>query len=143
MVLFAALVTCPTLIGIALFLPLLSEQHPVAAALTSLVDLAHNVTTGEALQVALFGTMIPLTLLIGLAIPALIRKRLILPQGVFSGITRLAAPTAVLLALAYVVMLNRTILLDVDASHAISDAARNDLQWVLTHSGEPHQAPNH
>ncbi len=134
----SALVVCPALICITLFTPLLSAQHPVAAALTSLVDLAHNVTTSEALQVALFGTLVPLTALIGLAVPALVRKQLMLPR-VCQGMMRLAAPTVVILALAYVVMLDRTIALDGEASRAISDAARNDLQWMLTHSGDPPQ----
>jgi hypothetical protein len=133
---FTALIICPTLLCIGLMWPLLSSQHPVAAALTSMVDVTHNVTTGEALQVALFGAMAPLIALIGLSIPALLRKKPVLPQ-VYRGLNRLSAPIVGCLALAYVVSLNRTIILDIEASRAISDAARNDLQWVLTHSGDP------
>lgn len=134
------LFTGPTLVGIYFLRPFLSTQHPVASALTSLVDVAHSINVTEALQVALFGSMAPLSAMVGLSVWALTRKGPVAPQ-VFTGVKRLAAPTIACLAFAYVVMLNRTILLDVDASRAISDAARNDLQWVLTHSGESSPEP--
>jgi hypothetical protein len=134
----AVMVTCPSLTAIILFWPVLSAQHPVAAALTSLVDVSHNVSTAEALQAALFGTMTSCTVLAALTIDALMRKRPVL-SNLCSGLTRLGPPIVICLTLAYVVSLNRTILLDAEASRAISDAAKNDLQWVLTHSGE---APN-
>jgi hypothetical protein len=40
-----------------------------------------------------------------------------------------------LLLLTYFVVLNQTLRLDASASQAINLAARDDLQWVLTHSG--------
>src|SRR5205085_962447 len=52
---------------------------------------------------------------------------------VLVGLRRMALPALACLALVYLLLLNRTLRLDAAAGSAIDMAARNDLQWVLTH----------
>ncbi len=111
----------------------LSAQHPVAAALTSLVDVAHNLSLRETFIHALMACAVPLLAMIGLLAACIIKRKTALATSA-RGMLTMAPATIMMLGLAYVVLLNRTLMLDTEASRAISEAAKNDLQWVLTHS---------
>ncbi len=52
------------------------------------------------------------------------------------GLRRIALPTITCLVVVYLVLLQRTLLLDTRSSRAINEAAKNDRQWVLTHVNE-------
>lgn len=115
--------------------PFLSTLHPVAAALTSLVYMSRTTTVLESYQIALVACGLPLLLMVALTTIALVRNRPIVASIAEWGY-RASPAIAMCLVLAYLVQLNRTIMLDAKASRALSEAAQNDLQWVLTHSSQ-------
>jgi len=128
-----ALLLIPGLITLYLLRPALSNLHPVAALLTSLMGGVRTLTAQGAIQIALLGYALPLAALLTASLWALLR-RLSPLAGALVGARRLALPAVACLAFAYLLVLSRTLRLDAAASRAINEAAQNDLQWVLTHS---------
>lgn len=131
----ATFITMPALLALAILRGYLSGLHPIATALTSLVDAPHSAGVKDTLQLALLACAIPITTITCLTLIALGRKRSIL-ASVTGGIARLMPSVAACLLIGYLALLNRTLSIDSQASRAISEAAQNDLQWVLTHSGD-------
>ena len=112
---------------------LFSSLHPVALLLSSMMGIAPPTTGLYALQVGLLACALPLVLVVSLCAWALRRGFAVLPTVVY-GLRRMFAPALTALALAYLLLLNQTLRLDAEATHAINEAARDDLHWVLTHS---------
>lgn len=111
----------------------LSAQHPIAAALTSLVDVGHNMSIRETFMHALMACGVPLLAVFGLLVMSVFKRKMAVATSA-RVLVAMTPATIMVLGLAYVVLLNRTLMLDSEASRAISEAAKNDLQWVLTHS---------
>ena len=126
----AALSGCLTV----LYRPLLSTMHPVAAALYSLTDTSLIVNQHAAFCLAITACVTPAFILLGQGMSVFIRRR---TRGGDVGspfVLRTAVPCMICILGLYVALMNRTLLLDRQYSKALSDAARNDLQWVLMHS---------
>jgi hypothetical protein len=128
-----ALLLIPGLVTLYLLRPALSNLHPVAALLTSLMGGVQTLSAQGAIQIALLGYALPLSVLLDASLWAEFR-RLSPLAGALVGVRRLALPAIACLAFAYLLVLSRTLRLDAAASRAINEAAQNDLQWVLTHS---------
>ena len=107
--------------------------HPVALLLSSMMGIAPPATGLYALQVGLLACALPLLLIVSLCLWALWRDFPIAVALVY-GLRRLFLPALAALALAYLLLLNQTLRLDAEATHAINEAAKDDLHWVLTHS---------
>lgn len=113
--------------------PVLSSLHPAAVLLTSLMGDVRTVTPGDALELALLVVGLPLIIALAAGLWGMYRN--ISPMaGALIGLRRMTLPIIACLVLTYLALLNRTLLLDAQASRAIQKAAKNDLQWVLTHS---------
>jgi hypothetical protein len=123
----------PGLIALYLLRPQLSGLHPVAALLTGLTGTPPMLTAQNALGIGLLGCALPLAFCLASALWAFLR-RLSPLAGALVGLRRMALPALACLALAYLLMLSRTLRLDNAASHAINEVAQNERQWVLTHS---------
>ena len=132
--LFALPVALLAGLSTVVFRPLLSAMHPVAAALYSLTDTSLIVNQRAALELAATATIAPALVLLLQGISVYLRRRNS-DRAIGSPFAlRAAVPSLICLILLYVALLNRTVLLDKQYGRALSDAARNDLQWVLTHS---------
>ncbi len=130
-----------------LFLPLLillydrryylSSLHPVAVLLTSIMGISPSPSAKDACQIALLGCGLTPALLLLVALWSSYRRA---EPGLalLTGISRLLMPMLLCLSLAYIGLLNQTLHLDSATSHALNEIAQNDLQWVLTHSGDAH-----
>jgi hypothetical protein len=113
----------------------LSALHPVATLLTSLTGAPRATGVRDSMELALLASALPL--LLPLACAAWAFHRGVPPfAGAILGLRKLALPCLVCLVCAYAVLLNRTLILDAEASKAIQKAAQNDRQWVLTHGVE-------
>jgi hypothetical protein len=124
----------PGLVALYFLRPHLSSAHPVATLLASLMGSGRERTAVEAIQMALLTFGFPLLAAVAIALWAIYRR--VSPvESVLFGLRRLALPAVACLLLTYFAILNQTLRLDAAASQAINMAARNDLQWVLTHSG--------
>ena len=111
--------------------------HPVAVLLSSLVTNVVAMTPLEALQMAFLGLALPLCLILFITLWALWRRWPLWPT-LLAGWRGICLPALFCLALCYLMLLNLTLRMDSEASHAINEAAENDLQWVLTHDeGNP------
>ena len=113
--------------------PLLSGLHPVAQLLTSLMGMEPATSFGRVFQVALLSCAMPLMLVTGLCLWALWRRVPVL-AAITLGMRRVLLPTAICIALAYLILLQQTLSLDTESTHAINEVARDDMHWVLTHS---------
>ncbi len=131
----AIMITLPAMVGLFMCNPFLASQHPVASALTRLVDAPRAVNNIRATEIAATGSLIPLLCVIALTAWAGFSNNPIV-ETVYTGLKRLTPVVLFCLFFCYVITLNRTILQDTIASKAISEAARNDLQWVLTHGND-------
>ncbi len=128
-----ALLLVPGLGILYLLRPVLSSLHPAAVLLTSLMGDVRTVTPGDALELALLVVGLPLIIALAAGLWGMYRN--ISPMaGALIGLRRMTLPIIACLVLTYLALLNRTLLLDAQASRAIQKAAKNDLQWVLTHS---------
>ncbi len=112
---------------------LFSGLHPVALLLSSMMGIAPPATAAHALQVGLLACALPLLLILLLCVWAL-RRGFPVVSAVVYGLRRMFLPALAGLALAYLLLLNQTLRLDAEATHAINEAAKDDLHWVLTHS---------
>lgn len=112
---------------------LFSGLHPVALLLSSMMGIAPPATAIHALQVGLLACALPLLLILLLCVWAL-RRGFPVVSAIVYGLRRMFLPALAGLALAYLLLLNQTLRLDAEATHAINEAARDDLHWVLTHS---------
>ncbi len=133
---FLALLLLPGLAALYLLRPTLSSLHPVAVLLSNLMGVPRALTPAGALEIALLASALPLAIALTACLWAVFRR---LPPlvGALVGLRRMAFPALICLALAYLLILGRTLRLDATASRAINEAAQNDLQWVLTHSSPP------
>ena len=113
--------------------PLLSSLHPVALLLAALMGIDPPASGVHALQVGLLACALPLTLVVELCAWALWR-RVRVTAAVTYGLRRLFLPALTGFIVLYLLLLNQTLRLDNEASHAINEAAKDDLHWVLTHS---------
>lgn len=134
------LLMIPTLTALYFLRPFLSTLHPVAIILASLIDISRTDNPTAVLDMALLAGILPLAVILISCLWGLVRRVSPL-ESARIGISRLTVPAISCLVLAYLLLLNRTMLLDVAASRAISEAAQNDLQWVLTHSADPSEIP--
>jgi hypothetical protein len=123
----------PSLLLLWLLHPLLSSLHPVAILLTTMMGIEPSTSGVHALQVGLLACALPLIQIVELCAWALWR-RVRVTTAVAYGMRRLFLPALTGLVLFYLLLLNQTLRLDNEASHAINEAARDDLHWVLTHS---------
>lgn len=123
----------PALCALYLLRAELSLLHPVAVLLTSLMSNSHSADVKAALNLALLASALPLSAALVSSLWALYRGLAPL-AGALVGLRRLALPAIACLLIAYLLLLNRTLALDIEASRAMGEAARNDRQWVLTHS---------
>ena len=113
--------------------PLLSSLHPVALLLEALMGIDPPASGVHALQVGLLACALPLTLVVELCAWAMWR-RVRVTAAVTYGLRRLFLPALTGCVVLYLLLLNQTLRLDNEASHAINEAAKDDLHWVLTHS---------
>jgi hypothetical protein len=127
----------PGLTLLYLIRPILSGLHPVAILLTASLGGLRTATPGDALQSALLASALTLAIAFTAGVWALYRRVAPL-EAMCVGLRRLALPAVACLLVTYLLLLNRTLSLDAQASRAINEAAQNDLQWVLTHS-EPEE----
>ena len=116
--------------------PQLSFLHPVATLLVSIMGGTQAPTAKDALALAVMNCGLPIAFALLVCFWSLYRRVLPL-AGVLVGMARFALPAAACLSVSYLILLDRTLQLDAAASHAISEVAHNDLQWVLTHSSPP------
>ena len=123
----------PYLAALWFLRPLLSGLHPVAQLLTSLMGMEPATSFGRVFQVALLSCAMPLMLVTGLCLWALWRRVPVL-AAVTIGMRRVLLPAAICIALAYLILLQQTLSLDTESTHAINEVARDDMHWVLTHS---------
>ena len=123
----------PCLLMLWLLRPLLSSLHPVAQLLSSLMELEPTASLGRMFQVALLSCALPLMLVTGLCLWALWRNVPVLAAVTF-GLRRVLLPAISCIALVYLILLQQTLSLDTESTHAINEVARDDLHWVLTHS---------
>jgi hypothetical protein len=123
----------PGLTLLYLIRPILSGLHPVAILLTTSLGGLRTATSGDALQSALLASALTLAIALMAGVWALYRRVAPL-EAMCVGLRRLALPAVACLMVTYLLLLNRTLSLDAQASRAINEAAQNDLQWVLTHS---------
>lgn len=130
---FLVVIVLPGLAQLWLFLPTLSSLHPVALLLTSLVGMDVHNSVGTALLAGYLACALPFLLLVALTLWAL-RRNVAISEAIPYGVKRLYLPTVIAVCLVYLVLLNQTLRYDSVASHAINEAARDDLHWVLTHS---------
>ena len=130
---FLVVILVPEFTALYLLRPVLSGLHPVAALLTNMLETGRTVTLADAFQVALLAGAFPLALFLAGSIWGLFRRVLPL-AGALLAFRKVALPAFGCLAFAYLLLLQQTLRIDTKASHAISEAAKNDLQWVLTHS---------
>ena len=117
--------------------PILSSLHPVALILSSMMGIQQSTTILNALQVALLASAFPCILVVELCLWALYR-RISVETVLSSGLRRMFLPMLAAIILLYIVLLNQTLRLDGEATHAINEAAKDDLHWVLTHSEGNH-----
>lgn len=113
--------------------PVIGRMHPVAELLMRLFGVVQPPSAWETLRAALLAAGIPAALLLISALRALARG---LPpvQAAAVSLLRAAFPGIVILSVAYVVVMQRTLVLDLQTSRALHEAARNDRHWVLTHT---------
>lgn len=138
LILFAAL---PALFAaLVLLRPQLGRLHPVAQLLTGLMGDAPLPSVYGAVRDALLCGGLPLVLVLmsgvwgwARGLPPLFAAGL--------GLRRTLLPVTVCLTLAYLVLMQETLRLDTEASRALSEAARNDRQWVLTHATTADDVP--
>ncbi len=123
----------PCLVALWLLRPLLSSLHPVAQLLTSLMEMEPPISHARIFQVALLSCAIPLVFALGLSLWALWRNTPVLATLTI-GLRRLFLPAMTSLVLVYILLLQQTLGLDTESTHAINEVARDDLHWVLTHS---------
>ena len=116
--------------------PELSFLHPVATLLMSVMGNSRVATPGDALEVALMASGLPVAFVLLTGLWAVYRGVSPL-AGVAVGLRRSVFPALACLSLLYLGMLDWTLQLDAAASRGISEVAQNDLQWVLTHSSPP------
>jgi len=112
---------------------LLSGLHPIAVLLTTMMGVLPTATLRDVLQSALLASALPLAFVLAAGCWAL-HGRVSPLQAVLVGLRHIALPAIACLIVAYLLLLDRTLRLDAQASRAINEAAQNDLQWVLTHS---------
>jgi hypothetical protein len=132
----ARLTLCLILPGAVLLLSArdtLSAQHPVAVLLAAIMGVSRVENPRDALGQALLASGCALAGILLIACWAAYRRVRPL-RAVLLGIRRVAIPAIATLVVVYIATLNATLRLDASASRAISEAAQNDLQWVLTHS---------
>lgn len=118
----------------------LPSLHPVAVLLSSLLTNAAIITPLETLQLAFLALALPLSVVLLIVLHALWRRWPLLPT-LLVALRGLCLPALLSLTLCYLMLLNQTLRLDSEASHAINEAAQNDLQWVLTHDEESAELP--
>lgn len=117
--------------------PILSNLHPVAVLLTNMMGIQQSNNSFHAIQVGLLASVFPFLLVVELCLWALYR-RVSIEIVLFSGLRRMFLPTLASLFMLYLILLNQTLRLDGEATHAINEAAKDDLHWVLTHSEGNH-----
>jgi hypothetical protein len=125
----------PALTALFCLRPYLSGLHPVAILLTSLTGMPRPQTPVGAMTEALLATALPLAIVLMTCLWAW-RHRLSPLMAALLALRRMFLPTVACLFCIYLLLLNLTLRLDAATSHAINEAAQNDLQWVLTHSTE-------
>ena len=130
---FLVALMAPGLLLLWFLHPLLSSLHPVAILLATMMGIEPLTTGVHALQVGLLACALPLILVVELCAWALWRRVRVI-NAVTYGLRRLFLPALTGLVLFYLLLLNQTLRLDNEASHAINEAAKDDLHWVLTHS---------
>lgn len=130
---FLVAIVIPAMAQLWLFRPFLSGLHPVALLLTSLIGIDPPSSPLHALLVGYLACALPFLLVLTLTLWAL-RRSVPVAHAVAYGLRRLFLPTLIGTCLFYLLLLNQTLRLDSEASHAINEAARDDLHWVLTHS---------
>ena len=123
----------PGLILLYVLRPLLSSLHPVALLLANMMGIVPETSGLRALRVGLLADAFPITLIICLCLWGIFR-RVAVSAAVVLGLRRLFLPSLTCIALFYLMLLNQTLRLDAEATHAINEAAKDDLHWVLTHS---------
>jgi hypothetical protein len=130
-----ALLLAPGLAALALLRPTLSSMHPVAILLSRWFGSAPTPRAGEMLLIALLAGALPLAIALASGLWGLARN--VSPISAATvGLRRTALPAIACLVIVYILLLQRTLLLDAQSSSAINEAARNDRQWVLTHSAD-------
>ena len=107
----------------------------MAVLLTRWFGAAVTPSAGDMLLIALLAGALPLALALVAGIRGLTRG--VQPTvAALMGLRRMALPALASLVGVYLVLLQQTLTLDTRASGAINEAARNDRQWVLTHTIE-------
>ncbi len=123
-------------IGAVLYLSqeTLSDLHPVAVILSSVMEYSRSITPLFALYLTLLFYGIPLLLALFAGLWGLWRKQSPIATLLIA-LQRLTLPLASVLLFAYLLLMNQTLSLDATATRAINEAAEHDLHWILTHSG--------
>ncbi len=114
----------------------LSDLHPIAVILTSVMEYSRSITPLYALYLTLLFYGLPLMLLFWAGLWAVWRKQSPIAT-LLTALQRLVLPLSSVLLLTYLLLMNYTLNVDASATHAINEAAEHDLHWVLTHSGTP------
>ncbi len=128
-----AIVLVPGLIALTMLRPVVSSLHPVAVLLTSLIGAMRPMTPGLVLGTALLAGTLPVALTLAASVWGLLRNIRPLPAALLA-LHRASLPLVAGLAVSYILLLTYTLRVDAEVSRDINEAARNDLQWVLTHS---------
>jgi hypothetical protein len=123
----------PAAVAVYWLLPTISGLHPVAQLLQTLMS--NPPAPGPLLVIGqgLLVSALPLgaTLLLG---AWSLRNGIAPIWGILSGFRKITLPAITCLAICYLVMVGRTMRLDASASSAIHEAAKDEVNWVLTHS---------
>jgi hypothetical protein len=127
-----ALLLVPGLTALIFLRPVLSGMHPVAILLTRWFSSAPTPGADEMLKVALLAGALPLAVMLASGIWGIVRQISPLSAALI-GLRRITLPAITCLVMVYLLLLQRTLILDAESSRAINEAARNDRQWVLTH----------
>lgn len=126
----------PGLVALFLLRPALSNLHPVAVLLRTMIGGPRTMSAAQAVQVALLITALP----IGIVLMASfwgVWRRVSPIASAATAIRRLLLPAMACLLVTYLTLMNLTLRYDAEASSAIETVAKNDLHWVLTRSEPP------